>query len=254
MLSKAVFHGVVPILPPQGPVTAELVDTMHQEQLVEISFVAPSIIQDMVAYPSSLENLRRVSAILTGGGPLSQGAGNAVVERTKLYNLMGGSEMYNVPTEVVDSGDWDYFKFSPKAGCYMRHYFDNLFELGFVRKPHLDRFQAIFSTFPHRQEYFTSDLYIKHPVKPDLWKYSGRADDIIVLTNGEKINPIEMENLIGANPHVRSVLVVGQARFQTALLAEAREPRQNLIDDLWLTVQNANAQCDNHARISKDLI
>ena len=55
------------------------------------------------------------------------------------------------------------------------------------------------------------------------------------------------------------MLIVGQARFQTALLAEARvlfhnDSKEIFIDDLWLTVQKFNAQCDNHARISKDLI
>ena len=193
MLSKAICHGIVPVLPPQGPVTAELVDMMHKGKLVEVSVVVPSIVQGLVASPWSLQNLRRVTAIVTLGGPLSQGAGDAVVERTKLYNIMGSSETSNVPTEVVDREDWDYFKFSPKSGYHMRHHCDNLFELGFVRKPHLSRFQAVFSTFPHLQEYFTGDLYIKHPEKSDLWKYSGRADDIIVLSNGEKINPVNME-------------------------------------------------------------
>ena len=67
----------------------------------------------------------------------------------------------------------------------MRYRLGDLFELGFVRDPQLDRFQIIFSTFPTRQEYWTSELYAKHPTKPDLWKYNGRADDIMVLSNGE---------------------------------------------------------------------
>ena len=260
MLPKAVFHGLVPVLNPPGPLTAEVADAMHQVKMVEISVIVPSILQDLASSESSLENLCQMSAVIYGGGPLPSEIGNVIAARTRLYNFMGGSEMTNIPTVIVDREDWEYFKFSSKLGCQMRHYSDDLFELVFIRQPHLERYQAIFSTLPNHQEYSTNDLYIKHPTKPSLWKYSGRADDIIVLTTGEKINPVNMESWIGAHPGVRSVLVVGHARFQTALLVQAREPslcgkpEKNFIDDLWPTVQKANAQCDTHARISRELI
>ena len=260
MLPKALFYGLVPVLGPSKPLTAELVDAMHQVKMVEASVLVPSIIQDLASSKSWFDNLCQISTVIYGGGPLPSMTGNAIAARTRLYNFMGSSEMINVPTAIVDREDWEYLKFSPKLGYQMRLHSDDLFELVFIRQPHLERFQAIFSTLPNKQEYFTSDLYIKHPTKPGLWKYSGRADDIMALTTGEKINPINMETLIGAHPEVRSVLVVGQARFQTALLVEAREPslcnksEKEFIDDLWPIVQKANAQCDAHARVSKDLI
>ena len=137
---------------------------------------------------------------------------------------MGCSEAINIPTEAVDRQDWEYLKFSHKLGYEMRHHSENLFELCFLKEPQLDLFQGIFSAFPDRYEYSTSDLYSGHPMKPNLWEYKGRADDIITLTNGEKVYPVGMESFIGTHPGVRSVLVVGQARFQTALLVEARDP------------------------------
>ena len=261
MLAKALFQGILPVLSPTGaPITAELVDAMHRLDLTEISVVAPSILQDIASSPIFLENLCRLRATIYGGGPLPPNAGNAIVSKTKLYNFMGSSEMANVPTEEVERQDWEYLKFSPKLGYQMRHHSGDLFELCFHRQPHLDLFQGIFSTFPNCQEYCTSDLYSEHPTKPDLWKYQGRADDIMTLTNGEKVNPVAMEKLIEAHPGVRSVLVLGQARFQTALIVEAREPpascvsMQTLIESLWPTVEKANMQCDAHAKIARDLI
>ena len=260
MLPKAVFYGLVPVLGPSGPLTAELANAMHQVKMVEISVVVPSILQDLASSKSSLEKFSRISAVIYGGGPLPSSIGNTIAARTRLYNFMGGSEMGNLPTAIVDRKDWEYFQFSSKLGCQMRHHSGDLFELVLIRQPHLERYQAIFSTLSNHQEHPTNDLYIKHPRKASLWKYSGRADDIMVLTTGEKINPITMEALIGAHPAVRSVLVVGQARFQTALLVEARKPslcrkpEKKLIDELWLTVQKANSQCDAHARISRELI
>ena len=261
MLSKALFHGLVPILGPSGtPVNAEFVDAMHRLNLVEISIIAPSVLQDIAASPISLDNLGRLSAIMYGGGPLPPGTGDAISVATRLYNLMGSSEMWNLPTEQVDREDWEYLKFSPLLGYQMRQHSDDLYELGFLRAPDLDQYQGVFSTFPDRQEYLTSDLYSKHPTKPDLWKYSGRTDDIITLTNGEKVNPVVMESLLNAQPDIESVLVVGQARFQTALLIEAKVPppdrasKEKFIEDMWPTVQQANQQCDAHARLSRDLI
>jgi thioester reductase-like protein len=261
MLPKALFHGLVPILGPSGtPVNAEFVDAMHRVNLVEISIIAPSILQDIAASPEFLKNLGRLSATLYGGGPLPSSAGNAISFVTRLYNLMGGSEMWNLPTEQIDREDWEYLRFSPLLGYQMRQHSEGLYELGLLRAPDLSQFQAIFSTFPDHQEYLTSDLYIKHPTKPDLWKYSGRKDDIITLTNGEKVNPVAMESLLNAHPDIRSVLVVGQARFQTALLIEAKVPpayrasKEKFIEGMWPTVQQANQQCDAHARLSRDLI
>ena len=260
MLPKAVFHGLVPVLGPSEPLTAELANAMHQLKMVEISVVVPSILQDLASSKSSLAKFSQISAVIYGGGPLPSRIGNAIAARTRLYNFMGSSEMTNLPTAIVDEEDWEYFKFSPKLGFQMRHHSGDLFELVLIRQPHLERYQAIFSTLPNHQEYSTNDLYIKHPSKASLWKYSGRADDIMVLTTGEKINPVNMEALIEAHPEIRSVLVVGQARFQTALLVEARDPslcskpEKTFIDDLWPTVQKANSQCDTHSRISKELI
>ena len=40
--------------------------------------------------------------------------------------------------------------------------------------------------------YATSDLVSPHPTKPGLWKIVGRMDEQIVLSNGEKTNPIPL--------------------------------------------------------------
>jgi hypothetical protein len=56
-----------------------------------------------------------------------------------------------------------------------------------VLKPRDTKYQTIFHTFPEIQEWRTKDLFKQHPSKPFLWKYSGRRDDIVVLSNGEKV-------------------------------------------------------------------
>jgi hypothetical protein len=124
-----------------------------------------------------------------------------------------------------------------------------VYELVFVKTDkctHVN--QSVFYIFPEAKEYATSDLFRKHPTVPDHWLYQGRADNIIVFSNGEKLNPVSIEEEVGRSKFLKSALVVGQARFQPALIldpithpkteAEARR----LINDVWPLVVKMNKE------------
>ncbi|KAL9627444.1 MAG: hypothetical protein Q9204_006562 [Flavoplaca sp. TL-2023a] len=102
------------------------------------------------------------------------------------------------------------------------------------------------------------DVYEPHPTKPDLWRFVGRSDDIIVFSNGEKFQPLVMEGMITDHPAVKAALVTGQGRFQTALLLEPADVSiaspGAFIDEVWPTIQKANRQCATQGSIAKDFI
>jgi long-subunit acyl-CoA synthetase (AMP-forming) len=97
-----------------------------------------------------------------------------------------------------------------------------------------------------------------------MWAWCARADDIIVFLNGEKTNPISMEqHIVARNPEtILSAIVVGAQRFQAALLLEpsSNAVPQNigeeaaLIEKVWPTVQDANNVAPAHARIEKSMV
>ena len=251
----------MPVLPPSNaPITAELVDSIHQLDIVQVSVLAPSVLHEIAFSPSLLQNLRHVNAVIYGGGPLPREAGDVIRSVTNIYSFMGSSEMYCLVTDLIEQEDWEYLAFNEMMGIELRSHSVDLWELCLVRKPELEHYQGIFSTFPTLQEYHSNDLYSKHATKPGLWRYEGRADDIITLTNGEKLNPVIMEYLIGKHPEVAAVIVAGQARFRTALLVEAKNPpvtasqRKILRQTLWPLMVEANKRCPTHGRLSKDLI
>ncbi|TGO41736.1 hypothetical protein BHYA_0017g00460 [Botrytis hyacinthi] len=104
-------------------------------------------------------------------------------------------------------------------------------------------------------------ISIPHPSIPDLWAYSSRSDDIIVLLTGEKTNPTTMEQTISHHPEVQAALLAGTARFQTALLIEL-VPSQNseklytverahTIERIWPKIEEANQDCPQHAKVAK---
>lgn len=141
----------------------------------------------------------------------------------------------------------------------MRNHVSGLYELVVVRNPKLELHQAVFSTFPDLNEYSMHDLYASHPTAKDMWLYQGRADDIIVLSSGEKLNPITLESEISNHPAVQGAVVVGQGRFQTAALIElagaypaSEEERQAVLDDIWKVIEEANKTTVAHGRLQRD--
>lgn len=98
--------------------------------------------------------------------------------------------------------------------------------------------------------------------KGGIYKYRGRADDLIVLSNGEKINTILMENIIASHPKISATLIVGEYRFNPALLVEIEcnsapeneAERYEILNIIWPTVQEGNRIATGFAKIPKSLI
>ena len=233
-----------------------------------IAFIVPSIVQDLSQDPALLGYCaQHLDAILYCGGDLPQAIGDIVAAKIKLFNQFGATELGLTPNILSlkdrSNADWKYVQFHPKLGLELRHVADDVFELYAVRNPKLKDYQYTFTLFPDQMEYASRDLFVRHPDKPDLWKWKARADDIIVFLNGEKTNPISMEQHITArNPEVAAVLVVGAQRFQAALLIEPSTPqdslsafhRADLIEKIWPSIEEANLEAPSHARILRSHI
>ncbi|KAL8696958.1 MAG: hypothetical protein Q9224_002531 [Gallowayella concinna] len=259
ILATNIYAEMTVVLPPTVPLTTELSDMFHTYGALNGTCLPPSVLVDIVHNPDYLKHLQDLDFVCYGGGPLPKEVGDKIAISGKpLLNFFGASETNLLPTEVLDPEDWEYFKFSPFLGHKFRPAGDGLSELFIVRDPALDPFQAVFSTFPNLQEYGMKDTYEPHPVKPDLWRFTGRSDDVVVFSTGETFNPLVMEGIITSHPAVKSALVAGHGKFQAALLVEpnSTEPVSAgaLIDEIWPTVQKANQQCASQGSIAKELI
>lgn len=120
--------------------------------------------------------------------------------------------------------------------------------------------QGFFYTFPELYEFSTNDLYKPHPTLPYHWIYHGRADNVLVFSNGEKLNPVTIESIVQGHPDVKGALVVGANRFQPGILIEPLvHPRNEhetgeLIDRVWSYVMRANNETSAHGQIGRDFI
>ncbi|KAJ8126523.1 hypothetical protein O1611_g7114 [Lasiodiplodia mahajangana] len=245
------------------PPSADVVNKVHVHGNVQHTSLVPTTLEELVKDPEYLENLSRLDHMTFGGGPVTKSVGDLAITKTKLLNCLGSTECGALPCQLPeDPKDWPYTYLHPDVGHEYRHVSEDLYEQVMVRNDNRIHYQGIFGTFPDLTEWPMKDIYEKHPdpAKKHYWLYRGRADDIIVFSTGEKINPNEMEEIINANHAVRAALVAGQGRFQSSLLIEAVDPpansedEQRLLEAIWPSVETANKECPSHGRIHSNMI
>ncbi|KAJ4343931.1 hypothetical protein N0V95_006533 [Ascochyta clinopodiicola] len=253
-LRSLMCRGTIVRLPSEKMLSAGLVVDAIEAINPTSGIFPPSILEDISATDKGVEALGKLKTVFFGGAPLATASGDKICQVTQLVTVIGSTEALLMCTLLPSAPDeWGYFHWSSVAGAVMEPAENGLFEL--VLKPRDIKYQTIFHTFPDIQEWRTKDLFKQHPSKPFLWKYSGRRDDIIVLSNGEKFNPVVTEKLIESHPWVKGALVVGQGKFQAGLLIEPEWSQVGttdpsaFIDHIWPLVDEANREAPAHARI-----
>ena len=256
----SIFHNVPAIFSPDKPLSVG-----HLVELVKMTrptggLYPPSVLEDMSHSEEALESLKGLEFIAFGGAPLAAETGDRLRQYTKVISVIGTSEIGWIPAlRPEDEANWGYFEWLPAYGIAMQDTGDGLYEMVIPRRPDSREYQGIFHTFPDCDIYRTNDLYTRHPTNPNLWKYYGRQDDVIVLSNGEKFNPVTMELIIETHPLVSRAVVIGQSRFQAGLLVEPRPnaPDMDLdlfVEEIWPVVQAANQTIAAHGRVMKSKI
>lgn len=256
--TESIFHGIAFVMCPDRPMSTNLIVDVIQATHPTAALLAPSLLANMVDSSTARAALRTLDAVYFGGAPLAPEVGNALEADTKVITLFGSSEM-GLLSSFVPQGEqvWGYFEWNPAYGVKMEPQGDGLYELVIPRCPDSRRIHGIFHTFPHLNEYHTNDLFVQHSERPELWKYHGRKDDVLVLSNGEKLNPVSLEETVESHPSVKHAIVLGQSRFQTSLLIEpvgAVEDEQLFVETIWPKVEKANETVPKYGRVSKNKI
>jgi aryl carrier-like protein len=257
-----IFSGVTCVLPPPGPLTADIANQIFTYGNLDGALLAPSLIVDCYNNDAYCVNMiQRLKFLSYVGGVLPEEIGNPLSARIKLLTLMGSCETALHPLEINDDpADWQYLTISPFLGHNFRLERDGLYDLVIVRQQQYEPFQGVFSTFPDLQEFAMGDLFEPHPRRPESWVFKARTDDIIAFTTAEKLNPITMETVISANPKVKSAVIGGQGEFQASLLLEPQvypkttAKQEQFIKEIWPSIAQANRDCPAHGRIMKGFV
>ena len=232
------------IMPPTRHITAEIVNAVHERAHAQYSLLTPSLVVDLAKNIKWLESLSRLQGLTFAGGPLPEATAGLVAQKTSLSCGYGSSEAMAIPLLPKAAEDWAYFHFNEKeGGLEFQERGAGLFELTIQNRPGLASTPPVFVNYPNLNEFASKDLFTPHPTKKGLWKFVSRLDDILVFSNGEKLNPVACENYITTSPDVKGCLVVGSGQFQPALLVEptrADNELESLVERLWSFVQHAN--------------
>ncbi|KAL1885009.1 putative secondary metabolism biosynthetic enzyme [Paecilomyces lecythidis] len=193
-----------------------------------------------------------------GGSPCPDDLGDMLVDKgVNLVSVYGMSEAGPLMMSIRPPGDktWNYLRATPEAEPFL--YFEPKGQ-GLHELICLDGLPSKSMSNRDDGSYATKDLFLKHP-SLNAWKYCGRNDDVIVLENGEKVNPVDIENAIMQHHLVTVAVVFGVGRPYPGLLIipsskASSLPQNELIDQIWSVIEGAQAMTPGHAKISRQMV
>ncbi|TFY76549.1 hypothetical protein EWM64_g7463, partial [Hericium alpestre] len=234
------------------------------------TLLPPSILEDLVNSSSRDEHLevfKRLRVIMFGGAPLRNDIGNFLIQQSvRVLAAYGMSETGPLSTFYLsparDPADWQYYEWSDGFGVQFKAMDDSgLMELLIL--PGENTPCTINHTDP--VGFATGDMWIQHPdpAKSHLWKHMGRRDDITVLSNGEKTDNKQLENLLRASPLLQHAVIFGAGRFLNGAILSPATPLQPhtpetvsaFLDSVWPHIaQHVNPIVPQHSRLVRSLV
>ncbi|KAJ6476525.1 hypothetical protein C8R47DRAFT_1323640 [Mycena vitilis] len=224
-------------------------------------YCLPSFIEEWSSSPEAIQSLRQFETIAFAGSPLKPSIGNSMAKQgLRLVSMYGTSESGAVSAIRFggDPADWEYIQatrqttvlWEPREGS------EGLFE-PVVLESKYQRIPKPNTTRLGRPARQTGDLFEKHPTKEGLWRVYGRSDARIIHSTGEKTDPVPIESVVLKHPLVKYALVFGQAKPRAGVLVWPHTPvhtddSQAFRDQIWPSVEEANAGAPTHSRILKE--
>ena len=251
------YDSHVVMVPSNRPANGEIMSQIMSQMPIRGVFTPPTVLEELVDTPEGLEQIAQTDFVMYGGGPLAPLAGDRISEVTSLTSAIGSTEAGIIPARVPTKENWSYFEWHPDYEVDMVHVDGDIYELTVPNPSRLAWIHTCYHTFPQVDVWRTNDNYKRHPTNPNLFTFRGRGDDVIVLSNGEKFQPVTTESIIQGHPSIEGALVVGTGRFQPALVIEPKvypADAEAFIEDIWPIVQRANQEAAAHGKIFRGKI
>ncbi|KJR88497.1 NRPS-like enzyme [Sporothrix schenckii 1099-18] len=249
-----------PDKPPSGALLSRAMQLLaRQQKRIRAAWCPPAVIEQLADQPGGFAQIASLDWIMYTGGPLAPAVGDRICHVTNVCQLYGSTETGPHMSLIPLPHNWSYFEWHPTYANDMEPMGDGTFEM-VVRKGDgsQDWIRHLRQAYPDVDVWRTRDLFVQSPHSDKLWRFVGRRDDVLVLSNGEKFNPVDMEGVVTGHPLVRGALIVGTARFQAALVVEPMTPlvvsERDFVDALWPTIEQANSVGPAHGRIFRSKV
>ncbi|KAJ7732697.1 acetyl-CoA synthetase-like protein [Mycena metata] len=257
----AVYNPFKPIVPtPANFMASWMADKC------DIVFCVPVFLEAWAQDSANVAKLKALDAIIFSGASVNKSIGDMLAESGVVMHPFWGSTEVGPATMFVPrpppSGQWEYFKLSNHITFFMKPHetLENVFEP--IMIPTEKCFPHAFNTLHDEKPAFNvGDLLERHPANPERWRVYGRQDDQIMLSTGEHVNPLPIEDIISQDKHVAAVIVFGTNHFNTGILVQPTSDGN--MDDvqldrfrnlIWPIVEKANSKASAYAQVSKNMI
>ncbi|KAG2133352.1 putative aminoadipate reductase [Suillus clintonianus] len=256
----ASFHdpSAAPIIPNSQNILESVLNTKSTAL-----WAMPFFLEQWACSPNAVDILKTLKYVLFGGGPLASKTGNALVDAGVMLSVTYGATEIGPVTSIFRNEArkklWDWLQFIPNTRWAPQG--DGTYECQILTTP---TYRVSVENLPDVKGYATSDLFIKHPTIEGLWKISGRKDEVLMLSSGEKVIPALMECIVGTNPYVNGAVIFGRGRSQVGILIEPRAGHEIDVDDeaqvsefrnrVWPEIEEANRAGPAFSRIFKEMV
>ncbi|KAF8627100.1 hypothetical protein AX15_004541 [Amanita polypyramis BW_CC] len=251
------------LLPSSTIPTARFTAIALQATGARYMLTVPSIVEDILqAYGAGgLEILRQLEILAVGGAPIKD---SVVQDLTRaginFLNHWGTTEIGPIaPIERPTRGyDGRYLALRTDLNLKFTPIDDGS-----------DTFRLIGNAPGWKEPCIVQDLLMAHPRDRRRFRILGRADDLLVLSTGEKVLPTPLEREISRHPCVKDSIVFGDGKFELGVIVELAKgvvpPHMNLgiqQDVLaviaWLRletcIERGNDYVEGHGNIAEEMV
>ncbi|KAA8644467.1 hypothetical protein EYZ11_011175 [Aspergillus tanneri] len=240
------------------PLTRQNLLDIMKSHVVDIFYGVPYALKLLAETEEGISVLSKLKAVMFGGSSCPDSLGDLLVANgVNLISHYGSTETGQLMSSVRPPGDkeWDYLRPDGLVKNFLRfeERFSGVFELicldGWPSK--------VMSNRPDGA-YATKDLFVKHPTL-EAYKYYSRLDDTIVLVNGEKVIPLDLEGRVRQHSTVSETIAFGSGKDNIGLVVIRAPGTGSLSDDeivesIWPSVEKANESLPAYGHLSKSMV
>ncbi|KAI9496239.1 hypothetical protein BDB00DRAFT_893523 [Zychaea mexicana] len=223
---------------------------------IELEQLAEYLQQTSFDYRVTLE---RFKFTLCHGAPLRQPIGNLM--RSQGLNIQNAYGMTEVGclslSDVSRSNDKNWHSIKPTSASMRYMSFEpfnnDMYQL--VVHSNCPSLPSVAANLPNG-DFTTKDLFIEDQPGSGTWTFVGRTDDLLLMSTGEKVNPLPLEKEICKEAIIRKCIVVGENRPSTAVLVELKVSEAlsyspvKIISTVYEAVHRANKHAPFHGTVA----
>lgn len=238
------------------PVTASIVESSLQLTHSRAVVTVPYVLKFFAEAEGGLHRLALLDQVVAAGSTIPDDlAAELRKHQVHIFHLYGLTEAGALMEPTPD--DFRWVTPLPHAKPFLQ--FDPVGDDGLYHLTVLPGLKAKAYSSSSDGSYATKDLFYRHPEDPNKWKFATRQDDIIVLINGEKADPIPIEDSVAHNPHVSVAVAFGAERDSLGLIVIASDSAAHLSEAEILAsispdLAAGNSRVPAYARISLEQV